>query len=218
MEPIIALTFDDGLLKHVEIARLLAKLNVRATFFIITHLKMFEEKPLLTQNTELIVELVELGHEVASHSCTHPVLPLLPQDKLVSELRESKRFLEDITGKEVLGFAYPYGLYSARVVKAVMKYYKYARATDILPYDDPLNKDIKLNPLRRFVIGSSGVRTIGTVMLHLLNPRSRFEAYPTIFIHKINTTTMLLLIKLLKMLGVKFITLSELVNKCCTDE
>ncbi|MGB9622246.1 MAG: polysaccharide deacetylase family protein [Candidatus Bathyarchaeia archaeon] len=115
--------FDDGYISHMEVAYLLSRLDIRATFFITTHLKYFEKKPLLTINTELIAELSGLGHEVASHTCTHRVFTDLSVSDLRYELKESKHYLENITGKEVLGLAYPYGIYNLRIIKIVKDYY-----------------------------------------------------------------------------------------------
>ncbi len=204
---IVALSFDDGYMGHMEIARLLSRLGIKATFFVITHLKYFEGKPLLTINDELIAELSALGHEVASHTCTHRVLVDLSTDELKYELKESRRYLEDITGKEVLGLAYPYGIYNLRVIKIVKDYYYYARATDLFVFDDPLN--INFN---RYRIGAVGLRSLHKLLLHMLNPHYRGKIKPVIFIHNIKKSRLLLLIDILKLLGVSFITLKDLVN------
>jgi hypothetical protein len=53
--------------------------------------------------------LAEAGHEVASHSLTHPpAFASLPADRLQEELRESKRLLESAVGREVAGFRAPH--------------------------------------------------------------------------------------------------------------
>jgi len=209
---LVSLTFDDGYLNHIVIARYLAALGVRATFFIITHLKEFEGKLLLSQYEEFIAELAKLGHEVGSHTCTHRVLTELSQNELEKELRESKRYLEDVLGREVHGLAYPYGLYNARVVRATIKYYEYARATDILPSDDPLNRDLGLNPIRRYTVGSAGLRSIGKVFLYAFNPKLHRYIKPVVFMHNVTIGEVLTLVHLLKLLGAKFVTLKDLVS------
>jgi len=47
--------------------------------------------------------------EVGSHTVTHPVLSLLPSDEQEAEIQQSKVSLEEILGKRVSSFAYPYG-------------------------------------------------------------------------------------------------------------
>jgi peptidoglycan/xylan/chitin deacetylase (PgdA/CDA1 family) len=47
--------------------------------------------------------------DVGAHTVTHPMLGALPADRQRDELVRSKRDLEDILGRPVPGFAYPYG-------------------------------------------------------------------------------------------------------------
>jgi len=122
-----SLTFDDGYLSHYNIAKLLHKEGVRATFFVITHLKYFEGKPLLTAATELIQEIHDMEHEIGSHGCTHSILTSLPKSELEWELLQSKLYLSKLIGRDVRGFAYPSGFYNKKTVLYVAKYYDYAR-------------------------------------------------------------------------------------------
>ena len=50
-------------------------------------------------------ELIEIG----AHTMTHPVLRTLPPEAQWSELQESKAYLENLLGRTVVSFAYPYG-------------------------------------------------------------------------------------------------------------
>lgn len=204
----VALTFDDGYLDHVKLARLLAELKIRATFFVITHIKEFKGIPLLTQNARLIAEIADFGHEIGSHTYTHRVLTMLDIVSLKTELEKSKRFLEDITGREVLGLAYPYGIYNMKIVKFVRENYCYARATDILPWDDPLN----MSTYSRYIIGSAGVRKIHKVLISLINPLLKSKIRPSIFMHEAKLSKLIPLIMTLKALDVKFVTMRELVE------
>jgi peptidoglycan/xylan/chitin deacetylase (PgdA/CDA1 family) len=47
--------------------------------------------------------------EVGCHTVTHPKLAALPADIQLEEIRQSKARLEELLGREVLSFAYPYG-------------------------------------------------------------------------------------------------------------
>ncbi len=79
------------------------------------------------------VELTELatqGHEIASHTLTHPILPQLGDADLERELRESRRRLETIVDAPVTGFCYPNGDHDDRVVLACRNAgYSYAATT-----------------------------------------------------------------------------------------
>jgi peptidoglycan/xylan/chitin deacetylase (PgdA/CDA1 family) len=47
--------------------------------------------------------------EIGAHTVTHPILSQLPVAKQRAEIQESKKRLEDIIGRPVASFAYPYG-------------------------------------------------------------------------------------------------------------
>lgn len=49
------------------------------------------------------------GHEVASHTVSHPWLGELPDDLIRAEVREDRRALEALVGYPVTGFVLPYG-------------------------------------------------------------------------------------------------------------
>jgi len=53
-------------------------------------------------------DLVEIG----SHTMTHPVLSRMPVGTQQAEIRQSKARLEEILGREVSSFSYPYGTLS----------------------------------------------------------------------------------------------------------
>ncbi len=63
-----------------------------------------------SMNTEETLELVKGGYmEVGSHSLTHPWLTDLNSSDQIKEIKESKRFLEEILGQSVRHFSYPNG-------------------------------------------------------------------------------------------------------------
>ena len=63
-------------------------------------------------------DLVRRGHEVASHSVGHEILPLLDDDALVAELERSRQAIAEWIAGPVAGFCYPNGSYDDRVVAA----------------------------------------------------------------------------------------------------
>ncbi|HEU19417.1 MAG TPA: hypothetical protein ENO00_08605 [Deltaproteobacteria bacterium] len=76
--------------------------NVKATFFFVA--KDME----IAENAFLLNEVAAAGHEIASHSYSHPQgFRLLPLEDKTYELRKSKEILEDLTGDEVIGFRAP---------------------------------------------------------------------------------------------------------------
>jgi peptidoglycan/xylan/chitin deacetylase (PgdA/CDA1 family) len=65
-----------------------------------------------------------------SHSVKHPHLAEVEVDKADYEALESKKAIENITGKPVFVFSYPFGNYNQNVINIVKKYYKYALTTN----------------------------------------------------------------------------------------
>ena len=60
------------------------------------------------------------GHEIGSHSITHPDLTTVSDTQPCrTELVASKSLLENAIGMPVVNFAYPFGAYDARVIAAM---------------------------------------------------------------------------------------------------
>lgn len=78
---------------------LLDRNNSRATFFVVAE---FAE-----QYPQLIREIANSGHEIASHTVTHPSLPSQETEDKRIEIRESKEILEDLIEQEITGFRAP---------------------------------------------------------------------------------------------------------------
>jgi peptidoglycan/xylan/chitin deacetylase (PgdA/CDA1 family) len=200
---LVALSFDDGTLYQYSLAKLLRKLNIRGTFFLITGLETHNNRQLLSEYPERISELSE-WHEIASHSQTHRGLVGLTPNEIKEELSKSKAFLENITGKEVMGFAYPYYLFDDKVVEIVKRYYLYARAGRNVP--DRWN----IKSFDRYQIGSILERDLPLIPFKLL----KYEEVPVVIVfHEIKHFMLLSIIRYLKgFLNCKFVTLSELLN------
>jgi peptidoglycan/xylan/chitin deacetylase (PgdA/CDA1 family) len=74
-------------------------------------------KALLT--AEQLRHLAAAGFEIGSHGLLHVPLPTLDDGQLASELNESRRILQDISGQDVTGFCYPWGDLDERSVSGV---------------------------------------------------------------------------------------------------
>jgi peptidoglycan/xylan/chitin deacetylase (PgdA/CDA1 family) len=118
----VAISFDDCVIPyHYQIACELFKLKIPATFYIITH------KHPWSMCLKYAKKIVEMKHEIGSHGAYHIDLIRARDGELLFEVEESKRVLEKVTGQEVAGFAYPYGLYDSKVISVVSRFYKYGR-------------------------------------------------------------------------------------------
>jgi peptidoglycan/xylan/chitin deacetylase (PgdA/CDA1 family) len=68
---------------------------------------------------EQIKGLSVQGHEVGSHTVSHPMLADVDEERLRTELQESRSSLREWSGSEVGGFCYPNGQVVGRVERAV---------------------------------------------------------------------------------------------------
>lgn len=71
------------------------------------------------------------GHEVGSHSVSHPHLTQIPAAQLATELDGDRTALQALTGKAVTDFADPFGETNATVTAAVASRFASQRTTDV---------------------------------------------------------------------------------------
>ena len=113
----VAITFDDCYRDNLFAARTLAEHNLPACFFIPTQFvgtdHVFEWDHGLTRmanlNWDEVREMVQLGHEIGSHTVSHADLGSISTEQARRELIDSKKTLEEQTGRPVRWFAYPFG-------------------------------------------------------------------------------------------------------------
>lgn len=76
------------------------------------------------------VDLHRRGHEIGSHTITHPILTTLDDPELAHETAGSRNILSSWIGAAPLGFCYPNGDHDERVIAAVRRAgYAYACTT-----------------------------------------------------------------------------------------
>ena len=107
----IALTFncawnDSDIDKIIEV---LKSNNVKATFFMVGD--WVEKYP------EAVKKINQEGHEIGSHSDTHPHVNQLSSEENLEEIKTSSKKIEQITNKKVTLYRPPYGEYNNTVIK-----------------------------------------------------------------------------------------------------
>ncbi len=110
---IVTTSWDDGHPLDLRLAGLLAKYGVPATFYLpVERAKRGCMSP---------DEMREIGRsfDVGGHTYHHVSLRKVPAGEASEEIIGGKRRLEDIVGRELISFCYPYGEYNDRVVKTV---------------------------------------------------------------------------------------------------
>lgn len=101
----------------LRMAEFFSKHDVKATLFVIT------QDLMLTRYSSLLKELSSMGHEIASHSHTHPYLSEnLEQhfEILKKEIRKSRQEIEKFFHISPLGFRAPSYLISMDVIKTLI--------------------------------------------------------------------------------------------------
>jgi peptidoglycan/xylan/chitin deacetylase (PgdA/CDA1 family) len=195
---IIALTFDDGYREHSAIARYLTRRGIRATFFVITGLREYMGKELL--KPEEIREIASMGHEIGSHTVTHIDMSRAPEDVMYRELVESKRYLSELLSDEVTSFAYPYGPHSEVAARLARQVYRVVRTTYV-------------GPARNYkLLDEHGCVVAFNLRLSNIYEVLRLKNLDTVvlYTHLPSITKLNLLLKALRIMRPRFITLSEL--------
>lgn len=125
--PLLTMTFDDGHEENATTALpLLNKYGFKSTQCFAT--SFIEGKSQTVINGVLAFK--NSGHEICSHTVTHPFLTQVTGSTLTYELSHSKTYLEKLTGQPVRNFATPYGDYNATVVNGIKTYYGSHRSVD----------------------------------------------------------------------------------------
>ena len=132
-KPVI-ISFDDGYTSfYWQALPALKKKNMTAVVFVpaayigqenIWDVRIFG-KNFQHMNEDMLSEISNSGIEIGSHSLTHKNLPGLSRTEIETELSESKNILEQITGKNILTFSYPFGKFNSVVLSLVKKYYRF---------------------------------------------------------------------------------------------
>ena len=120
----IVLTFDDG---SVTVFKNALPAMARAGFSAINYLVAGQiggrnewdivngEVPDRLMDDVQVREWMAAGHEIGSHTKTHPRLSKIPMDQAREEISASKKMLEDRFGVPIRHFCYPYGDLSPQV-------------------------------------------------------------------------------------------------------
>lgn len=109
--PCVALTYDDGPTGLTE--RLLDTLRERgapATFFVLAGAAR--------SRSEVVHRALDEGHEIATHTWSHPQLPKLTPEQVEEEVRGSAKAISEVTGEPVTTFRPPYGEWNQEVLDA----------------------------------------------------------------------------------------------------
>ena len=123
---LVGLTFDDGYADFLDHAvPLLEKHRMTGTLYVVAGrlggANDWDDGPRLPiMDADQVRAVAAAGHEVGSHTMTHPRLAGADPAVLAAEVGDSRRVLEDVLQAEVAGFCYPYGSFDAVAADAVL--------------------------------------------------------------------------------------------------
>lgn len=184
----IAISFDCayGADYTYKLLDTLDEYDVKCTFFVV---KFWAEK-----YPTVLKEIVRRGHEVGTHSATHPNMSKLSSEKITSELVTSMETITSITGQKINLFRPPYGDYDNKVISVSesLGLYPIQWDVDSIDWKDISAKEIVNRVVKRTKSGS--------IILCHNNGLHTHEALPYILSN-------------LKNKGFTFVKISELIYK-----
>ncbi len=184
----IAISFDCawGTDYTDKLLEIMQENNVECTFFAV---EFWTKK-----YPAYIKKISDYGHEIGTHSASHPYMSKLSKENIIKELSSSSKAIEEITGKKVELFRAPYGDYNDTLIKTARSLNLYTIQWDV----DSLDwKDLSANEIAGRVI--SRVKS-GSIVLFHNQGLNTAEALPTIITE-------------LKAKGYEFVSIGNLIYK-----
>lgn len=131
------ITYDDGVTQDIRFVERMNRYGLKGTFnlnsdlmrsgFSWIHPNGMEVKRLDVDTARWLYR----GHEIASHTRTHPYLFDLHGEALKSQLLEDKQNLEALFGVDIRGFAVPFDYYSPEIAQCARECgFEYARMSE----------------------------------------------------------------------------------------
>lgn len=184
----ISISFDCawGVEYTDELLRIMDEYDVKSTFFAVQF--WVEKYP------DYVKKIAEKGHEIGTHSRTHPKMSTLSKEQIESELSTSSAAIERLTGKKTELFRPPYGDYDDLLIDTAKEMNLFTVQWDV----DSLDwKNLSATEMATRVV--NGVKS-GSIILCHNNGLHTAEALPVI-------------LATLKNKGYEFVPIGELIYR-----
>ena len=151
----VAISFDCawGVDYTDSLLDIMDKEDIKCTFFMV---EFWTEK-----YPEYVSKINKFGHEIGTHSATHPYMSRLDKTAILKELESSTRAIEQLTNKKVEVFRAPYGDYNDLLIDTAMEMGLYTIQWDV----DSLDwKNLSASEIKNRVV--SRVKNGSIVLFH----------------------------------------------------
>lgn len=112
----VTFSYDDGVTQDKRLIALFDKYGLKATFNINSELlglpgELLRDGKVVThiKNKPEDIKDIYKNHEIAAHTLTHPFLPDETDEEVIRQVEQDRLNLEKLSGKSVVGMAYPGG-------------------------------------------------------------------------------------------------------------
>lgn len=149
----VTFSYDDGVTQDQRLISILNRYGLKGTFNLNSGLlgqagALVRDGVTVAHVKPRACEIRQIydGHEIATHTLTHPCLIQLSDSEVIRQVEEDRAALSELAGYEVVGMAYPCGgkNYDERVVNLIREHtgIQYARTIicngSCLPQEDLL--------------------------------------------------------------------------------
>ncbi len=187
--PFYTITFDDGLESVYQIGLpIIEAAGYKTTQFIITGMLGSNDSTRVTE--EQILAMQKRGHEIGSHTRTHPRLPNLSPEGQRDEIVSGYRDLCALLLRCPTSFAYPYGAYDDSTV-SIVKAAGFTSARMVDRYSDGTvpREPLNVQPMNQFVVIAypvTGSTSIDEVKSVIDSAQSRRSVWLVFLLHGID--------------------------------
>ena len=139
----LTMSYDDGKVQDRRLIDIFNKYGIKGTFNLMYVINeklndnLTDQDMFCFHGRDHIFEEMEglyAGHEIATHTMTHPTIERCPLVEVAQELLEDRKGLEKWTGQIVRGHAYPNGSYSEEIKQLYRQLgVAYARVVETVP-------------------------------------------------------------------------------------
>ena len=131
------ITYDDGVIQDLRFVLLLNKYGVKGTFNLNSQLMeqefewQHESGLKIKRLSAPVARYLYDGHEIASHSLTHPDMQYLSEGQIMYEMGHDKWLLSQHFEREICGFGLPFDYYDDTIAACAQRLgFEYSRCSE----------------------------------------------------------------------------------------